>query len=109
MLLSRNILTRASPCARSVLWSNQLSGSVPPELGSLSALVNLQLRANALSGSIPDSLASLTALTYLALDTNALTGSIPLKIGNLSSLRFLCVHRLRSRSQLTPTHAARPV
>ena len=85
-------LTCASPCACSLLWSNKLSGSVPPVLGGLSALVNLQLRANALSGSIPDSLTSLTALTYLTLDTNALTGSIPLNIGNLSRLGTLCVN-----------------
>lgn len=44
---------------------NFLSGSIRSEIGSLSALVDLQLQTNRLSGSIPDAIGSLTKLEHL--------------------------------------------
>ncbi len=38
------------------LGSNQLSGSIPPELGQLTSLGSLGLSENQFSGSIPDDL-----------------------------------------------------
>jgi outer membrane protein assembly factor BamD (BamD/ComL family) len=40
------------------LWNNRLTGSVPPELGSLTALQTLGLQNNQLSGSIPAELSN---------------------------------------------------
>jgi hypothetical protein len=79
------------------LQSNQLTGSIPPELGNLSNLQDLYLSSNQLTGSIPSSLGNLSNLTYLGLQSNQLTGSIPSSLGNLSNLYSL---RLQS-NQLT--------
>ena len=71
------------------LSTNQLSGSIPPELGSLSSLEDLNLWSNQLSGVIPPELGSLSSLESLGLSTNQLSGSIPPELGSLSSLMYL--------------------
>ncbi|MGD2085931.1 MAG: hypothetical protein PVH61_07090 [Candidatus Aminicenantes bacterium] len=68
------------------LLKNQLSGSIPAELGNLSNLEGLDLGVNQLSGSIPAELGNLSNLEDLWLDSNQLSGSIPPKLGNLSNL-----------------------
>jgi len=65
------------------LSNNQLSGSIPPELGNLSALNGLFLDHNQLTGAIPPELGNLSNLDALFLNNNQLTGSIPPEIGNL--------------------------
>ena len=69
------------------LHSNQLAGSIPAELGSLSSLTTLYLNSNQLT-SIPAELGSLSSLTYLNLYSNQLTG-IPAELGSLASLTAL--------------------
>jgi len=69
--------------------SNQLSGSIPAELGNLSNLSNLILNFNQLTGSIPPELGNLTNLFGLYLGFNQLTGSIPRELGDLTNLRTL--------------------
>jgi len=71
------------------LSSNQLSGSIPPEIGNLTALTRLYLSFNRLSGSIPPEIGNLTALTGIELYFNQLTGPIPPEIGNLTALEWL--------------------
>ena len=73
------------------LWldGNQLSGSVPSELGNLDNLRTLSLSDNQLSGSIPSELGNLANLGVLWLDVNQLSGSIPLELGNLANLYSL--------------------
>ena len=74
-----------------LLRSNQLSGSIPSELGNLVNLQSLSLGFNQLSGNIPPDLGNLTNLQHLALNTNQLNGSIPSELGNLANLQFLSV------------------
>ena len=69
--------------------SHGLSGPIPPELGSLSGLTSLNLRANALAGTIPSALGNLTGLEELWLDGNELEGPIPPELGSLARLRDL--------------------
>jgi len=71
------------------LYYNNLTGSIPSSLGGLSSLTTLMLYSNQLSGAIPPELGNLTALTYLSLYLNNLSGSIPTQLGNLSNLLFL--------------------
>ncbi len=71
------------------LVSNQLNGSIAPELENLSFLTDLDLNTNLLSGSIPMELGNLANLSYLNLSFNLLGGSIPPELGNLSSLTNL--------------------
>ncbi len=70
-----------------------LTGSIPPRLGNLDALVSLRLGRNALVGTIPDTLGKLANLSELVLDGNALTGRIPRELGRLANLATL---RLRN-------------
>ena len=73
------------------LWlrENQLLGAIPSELGNLSNLGILSLGDNQLSGAIPSSLGNLSKLGALSLYDNQLSGAIPSELGNLSNLEFL--------------------
>ena len=68
------------------LNSNELTGSIPSELGNLSNLEWLSLWNNELTGAIPRELGNLSALTLLRLEWNELTGTIPAQLGNLTNL-----------------------
>ena len=59
------------------LGGNQLTGEIPPELGSLANLELLSLSANQLTGEIPAELGRLTNLAVLRLAGNQLTGCVP--------------------------------
>jgi len=74
------------------LWSNNLTGSIPSEIGNLTALIELQLGDNSLSGSIPPEIAKLTSLRQLWLHYNQLSGSIPPEIGKMSNLVWLSLY-----------------
>jgi Leucine-rich repeat (LRR) protein len=74
------------------LSDNQLTGSIPTELGKLTNLRELRLSRNQLTGSIPTELGNLSNLEFLSLYENDLAGSIPSELGNLSNLEFLSLH-----------------
>ena len=79
-------------------WGNHLSGILPPELGNLTFLTDLNLMMNELYGSIPPELGRLTNLNTLFLSANySISGKIPPEIGNLASLTYLDL----SQNQLT--------
>jgi hypothetical protein len=71
------------------LGGNSLSGTIPSSLGALTALKQLYLHANQLSGTIPPSLGTLTFLTTLLLYSNLLSGTIPSSLGALTALTQL--------------------
>ena len=70
------------------LRGNNLTGSIPASLGSLSSLGSLDLRGNSLT-SIPPELGALTNLMHLRLSRNNLTGPLPLSMTNLRRLNLL--------------------
>ncbi len=70
-------------------WSLPLAGSIPPQLGQLSQLRELDLGRNQLTGSIPPQLGQLGHLQGLNLGLNQLTGSIPPELGQLGQLQVL--------------------
>jgi len=74
---------------RLVLDDNELTGPIPPELGKLSRLTMLDLSWNRLSGAIPAELAALPLLDSLQLWNNELSGPIPVELGSMPSLRRL--------------------
>ena len=71
------------------LDGNELSGSIPSELGNLANLTKLSLSINQLSGTIPSELGNLADLTELWLFGNGFSGSLPPELGNLSNLTNL--------------------
>jgi hypothetical protein len=95
------------------LVNENLSGSLPPEIGLLSSLKTLNLQGNRLTGSLPSEVGYLTNLVELIVpgveedrvfinpsrllqqgdsDHNEITGSIPSEIGLLRSLSVLKLH-----------------
>ncbi len=71
------------------LQDRGLTGSLPPELGRLTALRTLDLTRNELTGPLPPELGNLTELEVLNLAENYLSGAIPPELGELTRLRTL--------------------
>ncbi len=71
------------------LSSNELSGSIPPEIGNFTQIEKMYLGSNDLTDSIPSEIGNLTTLKDLRLHNSHLTGSIPSEIGNLKLLEIL--------------------
>lgn len=85
-----------------ILNNNQLSGSIPPEIGNLANLYRLELYNNQLNGSIPPEIGNLSNLYRLELYNNQLSGSIPPKIGNLSNLAILSLSNNQLSGSIPP-------
>ena len=79
---SNNVLDLSLP-------NNNLVGSIPTELGDLSALEQLNLSGNVLSGSLPIELTGITTLWELQLSANQLDGTIPIELGDMPALQHL--------------------
>ncbi|XP_068639564.1 receptor-like protein 43 [Aristolochia californica] len=71
------------------LSSNNLSGTIPEEVGNLIGLIALNLSGNQFFGKIPESIGKLHRLINLDLSRNHLSGSIPLAIASLTFLNHL--------------------
>jgi Leucine-rich repeat (LRR) protein len=66
---------------------NQLGGSIPSEINSLTKLERLDLSNNKMTG-VPAQVGQLTKLKYLDLSNNLLTG-LPYELGDLQNLEYL--------------------
>ena len=84
------------------LTSNNLIGSIPPELGHLSNLRRLRLSGNWLTGRIPPDLGQLSNLEILEIFSNQLTGSIPPELGQLSNLEILDIFNNQLTGRIPP-------
>lgn len=81
-------------------FSNNLDGTLPVEIGNLSALTNLVIIGNPLlTGNLPNEIGNLTELNQLVLPGNGFSGNIPTSIGNLTKLKELTL----SENQFTGT------
>jgi Leucine-rich repeat (LRR) protein len=88
------------------LGSNQIGGSIPVEIGNLTNLTNIYLYNNQLSGTIPAEIGNLANVTRMNLSGNQLSGALPAEIGNLANLTTLdlCYNQL---SGLIPVEIGR--
>ncbi|CAL9189949.1 unnamed protein product [Musa hybrid cultivar] len=71
------------------LSNNDLSGVIPPEIGSLFALQTLNLSRNSFEGMIPNTMGDMKSLETLDLSFNKLSGVIPQSFSALNSLNHL--------------------
>ncbi|CAL9183669.1 unnamed protein product, partial [Musa hybrid cultivar] len=71
------------------LSNNDLSGVIPPEIGSLFALQTLNLSRNSFEGMIPNTMGDMKSLETLDLSFNKLSGDIPQSFSALNSLNHL--------------------
>lgn len=84
------------------LSENEMSGTIPPELGYLTKLEELDLAKNQLRGTIPPELGNLPKLTLLYLYSNQLSGSIPVELGSSSKLEQLVLSWNRLDGMIPP-------
>ena len=90
---------RLSALQSLVIEAGHPRGHIPNALSQLQHLTKLSLSMNKLSGAIPSAFGNLSRITELSLHGNRLTGSIPTELGSLEQLHELdlCVNRLSGR------------
>ncbi len=71
------------------LRSSTESLTLPPSIGNLKKLKNLDISSYNLSGEIPKELGECTNLSWLYLPNNKLSGSIPEELGKLRNLDYI--------------------
>jgi len=71
---------------------NRLNGEIPLEIGNLLKLDTLQLNSNLLTGTIPSELGELGELIVLSISGNRLEGQIPVEIVKISNLKTLYIY-----------------
>ncbi|XP_022633649.1 probable leucine-rich repeat receptor-like protein kinase At5g63930 [Vigna radiata var. radiata] len=78
------------------LSNNKLSGEIPKEIGNMKNLESLDFSINQLGGEIPESLSRLSFLGYLNLSFNNLTGKIPsgTQLQGFTALSYMGNHDL---------------
>lgn len=84
------------------LFSNNLNGTIPPEIGDLANLTDLALVDNSLSGTIPSEVGNLSNLIALGLTANNLSDTIPASIWNLTNLQGLLLERNNLTGTILP-------
>ena len=84
------------------LDGNQVRGPIPPELGDLTELRRLELNGNDLRGEIPPELGQLKNLERLFLYENQLVGGLPSEFGGLVELRLLWAWSTRLEGPIPP-------
>jgi RHS repeat-associated protein len=65
---------------------NNLTGTVPSQIGNLTYLILLNLGGNNLTGSFPNQLSQLSNLLHFIIPDNQFTGSFPSSISNCTNL-----------------------
>jgi len=88
-------------CIISIIFEegNNVSGTLPQELGDLEGLEIISLETQQLGGRIPASLSNAKSLRIIDFDFNSLTGAIPEEIFTISTLEQLDLNN----NQLTGT------
>ncbi|GMP74119.1 hypothetical protein CsSME_00031636 [Camellia sinensis var. sinensis] len=76
---------------RRSLADNNFNGPIPPELGALPSLLELDLSDNELSGELPYELGHLTNLRYLSLPNNNFSGNLRQSFDQLKNMAYFDV------------------
>ena len=73
------------------LYGNDLTGRIPPEIGKLTKVRELSLSGNELEGPIPPEIGGMISVDTMWLSGNNLSGPIPAEFGNLVNLEQLAL------------------
>ena len=73
------------------LYGNELTGRIPPELGKLTKVRDFSLSSNKLEGPIPPEIGNMVSVDTMYLSGNDLSGPIPAEFGNLVNLEHLAL------------------
>ena len=73
------------------LYGNELAGRIPPEIGKLTKVHELSLSGNELEGPIPPEIGGMVSVDTMWLSGNNLSGPIPAEFGNLVNLEQLAL------------------
>ncbi|XP_021801491.1 probable leucine-rich repeat receptor-like serine/threonine-protein kinase At3g14840 [Prunus avium] len=84
------------------LTRNYLSGTIPPEWGSL-PLVNISLLGNRLTGPIPKEIGDITTLKRLDISMNIFSGELPRELGNLTLIESMLLNSNNFTGELPDT------
>ncbi|KNA25985.1 hypothetical protein SOVF_000890 [Spinacia oleracea] len=87
------------------LLNMNLSGTLSPELGSLSYLKILDFMWNSISGSIPKEIGNIKTLVLLLLNGNQLTGPLPEELGYLPNLDRIQIDQNKISGELPKSFA----
>ncbi|KAM3306412.1 hypothetical protein P3S67_013282 [Capsicum chacoense] len=74
------------------LSMNQFSNEIPREIGGLQNLAYLSLRHNKVQGTIPDSMRNMVGLEFLDLSHNNISGIIPMSLEKLQNLKYFNIY-----------------
>ncbi|KAL0369343.1 UNVERIFIED_CONTAM: putative LRR receptor-like serine/threonine-protein kinase [Sesamum calycinum] len=72
--------------SRLFLTRNQITGTIPSEIGNFVSLLDLRVNDNRFTGMVPYSIGKLRNLQFLDFSRNIFSSNIPSSIGNLSLL-----------------------
>ncbi|KPA14027.1 protein containing DUF1566 [Candidatus Magnetomorum sp. HK-1] len=72
-----------------LLPENELSGTLPEEIGNLTKLIELDLHGNTLTGVLPNHIGDVNTLDIIDLSHNELSGALPSEWGNIQGLLHL--------------------
>ncbi|KAL9316443.1 hypothetical protein ACSQ67_017444 [Phaseolus vulgaris] len=86
-----------NPLKLLLLNGNQLTGELPEELGFLPFLIRFQIDQNNITGPVPLSFAKLNTTLHFHMNNNSLSGKIPPQLSSLGSL----LHLLLDNNKLT--------
>ena len=73
------------------IYGNELTGRIPPELGKLKKVRELSLSGNELEGPIPPEIGGMVSVDTMWLSGNNLSGPLPAEFGNLVNLEQLAI------------------
>lgn len=92
-------------CIIAIMKQNQqMTGSIPSELGHLTCLKILDMDDNSIQGTIPDMFTNLTNLRTIDIDTNELSGTLPPSLYQLQNLVVLDINDNQFMGPLSETH-----
>jgi hypothetical protein len=82
------------------VWSNALTGALPSSIGQWTSLTDFSVFNNDLTGTLPSSIGQWTLLTFFEVDFNDVTGTLPSSIGQWTLLTFFDVGDNRLRGMI---------